>query len=104
MYGRDILCGISNCTFEIPHKISYPYIKRGNFYTALKFYELLDFRARKSFWNAPLSYPDYSDTCSAVVISTAWMPVDNLGRNGRDIFRSKGRHYYMHFFTPRFLV
>ena len=25
MYGLDILCGISKGTFEIPHKISYPY-------------------------------------------------------------------------------
>ena len=28
MYGQDILCGISKGTFEIPHKISYPYIER----------------------------------------------------------------------------
>ena len=27
MYGLDILCGISKGTFEIPHKISYPYIE-----------------------------------------------------------------------------
>ena len=26
MYGYDILCGISKGTFEISHKISYPYI------------------------------------------------------------------------------
>ena len=28
IYGWDILCGISKGTFEIPHKISYPYIER----------------------------------------------------------------------------
>ena len=28
MYGYDILCGISKVPFEIPHKISYPYIER----------------------------------------------------------------------------
>ena len=28
MYGLDILCGISKVPFEIPHKISYPYIER----------------------------------------------------------------------------
>ena len=28
MYGQDILYGISNGTFEIPHKISYPRIER----------------------------------------------------------------------------
>ena len=27
MNGLDILCGISKVTFEIPHKISYPYIE-----------------------------------------------------------------------------
>ena len=26
MYGLDILCGTSKGTFEIPHKLSYPYI------------------------------------------------------------------------------
>ena len=28
MYGQDILYGISKVPFEIPHKISYPYIER----------------------------------------------------------------------------
>ena len=36
MYGLDILCGILKVPFEIPHKISYPYIERYDFYTALK--------------------------------------------------------------------
>ena len=54
MYGLDILCGISKGTFEIPHKISYPYIGRFHFHTKLKFQELLDLRAHKCFWNAPL--------------------------------------------------
>ena len=31
------LCGISKGTFEIPHKISYPYIERHDFNTVLKF-------------------------------------------------------------------
>ena len=31
MYGQDILSGISKGTFEIPHKIFYPYIERDNF-------------------------------------------------------------------------
>ena len=30
MYGQDILCGISKGTFEIPHKIPYPYIETYN--------------------------------------------------------------------------
>ena len=54
MYGQDILCGISKVPFEIPHKISYPYIERYEFYTTLKFEELLDLRAHMRFWNAPL--------------------------------------------------
>ena len=37
MYGYDILCGISKGTFEIPHKISYPYIERCEFYSQVKF-------------------------------------------------------------------
>ena len=37
MYGQDILCEISKVPFEIPHKISYPYIERYDFNTALKF-------------------------------------------------------------------
>ena len=37
MYGLDILCGISKGTFEIPHKISYQYTERYDFYTTLKF-------------------------------------------------------------------
>ena len=53
MYGQDILCGISKVPFEIPHKISYPYIERYVFYTTLKFWELLDLRALACFWNAP---------------------------------------------------
>ena len=28
MYGKNIFCGISNGTFEIPHIISYPYIEK----------------------------------------------------------------------------
>ena len=37
MYGLDILCGISKVPFEIPHKISYQYVDRYDFNTALKF-------------------------------------------------------------------
>ena len=51
MYGWDILCGISKGTFEIPHKICYPYIQRCKFYTTSKCEELL--RACKCFWNPP---------------------------------------------------
>ena len=35
MYGKDILCGISKGTFEIPHKISCPYIEKYHFYIML---------------------------------------------------------------------
>ena len=37
MYGQDILGGISKVPFEIPHKISYPYIGSYDFYTTMKF-------------------------------------------------------------------
>ena len=37
MYGLDVLRGISKGTFEIPHKISYPYIERFDFYAKLTF-------------------------------------------------------------------
>ena len=37
MYGWDIVCGISKVPFEIPHKISNPYIESYDFYTTLKF-------------------------------------------------------------------
>ena len=33
MYEYDILWGVSKGTFEIPHKISYSYIERSDFYT-----------------------------------------------------------------------
>ena len=42
MYGLGILCGILKGTFEIPHGISKPYIKRYNFHTMLEFYEIVD--------------------------------------------------------------
>ena len=54
MYGSDILCGISKGTFEIPHKISYPYLERCRFYLQVKILELLELRALTRFWNAPL--------------------------------------------------
>ena len=37
MSPTHILCGISKVPFEIPHKISYPYIERYDFYAILKF-------------------------------------------------------------------
>ena len=57
MYGQNIMCGISKAPFEIRHKISYPYIEKYDFYTTLKFQELLDLRAHMRFWNAP---PDHT--------------------------------------------
>ena len=36
MYGKDSLCGISKVTFEIPHKVSYPYIERHVLYSEVK--------------------------------------------------------------------
>ena len=53
MYGKDILCGISKGTLEIPRKLSCPYIERDDFYSILNIQELTDLRACKRFWNAP---------------------------------------------------
>ena len=53
MYVQDISSGISKVPFEIPHKMSYPYIERSAFNSQMKILELLDLRARKPFWNAP---------------------------------------------------
>ena len=36
-FGWDILCGISKSTFEVPYKISYPYIEIYEFHTKWKF-------------------------------------------------------------------
>ena len=47
MHRWYVLHGISKVPFEIPYKISYPYIER---YASLK---LLDLRVRKRFWSAP---------------------------------------------------
>ena len=59
MYGCDILCGISKVPFEIPHKISYPYIERCDFYATLNFQELLDLRAQLPFWNATVEVEEW---------------------------------------------
>ena len=47
MYGSDILCGISKVPFEIPHKISYPYIERWVVCWEVNIWELLDLQAYK---------------------------------------------------------
>ena len=52
MYGWDNLCGISKGTFEIPHKMNYPYVETCVFYSQVKIEELL-VRAHECFWNAP---------------------------------------------------
>ena len=54
MYGYDFFVWNYKVPFEIPYKISYPYIERYNFYATLNFYELLALRARMHFWNTPL--------------------------------------------------
>ena len=46
IYGWDILCGISKGTFEIPHKISHPYIERYVIYSNLR---ALRFKSSEAF-------------------------------------------------------
>ena len=55
MYGWDILCGISKVPFEIPHKISDPYIEICNFYTTL------NLGAHHRFSNAPRAFIHQAD-------------------------------------------
>ena len=57
MYGQDILCGISKVPFEIPNKVSYPYIERYDFFTTLKFCELLHLRVDICFGISPTTPP-----------------------------------------------
>ena len=53
MYGQDILRGIPKVPFEIPHKISYPYVERFVFYSEVKNFEFLALRACQHFLNGP---------------------------------------------------
>ena len=53
MYGSDILCGISKDTFEIPHKISYPYIESCRFYPRDENLRALRFKSSKVFQKRP---------------------------------------------------
>ena len=53
MCGCDILCGILKGIFEIPHKISYPYIERCVFDIEAKFQEFFGLGAGKCIWNGP---------------------------------------------------
>ena len=50
MYGLDILGGISKGIFEIPLKLSYPYIERYDFHTMLKIQELSDLRTQHTWY------------------------------------------------------
>ena len=45
MYVEDILRGISQVTFEIPHKIFYPFIERCVFYSQVKNVTALRFKS-----------------------------------------------------------
>ena len=47
--GNIFFCGISKVPFEIPQKISCPYIERCLFYSQVKISELLDLRPHKRF-------------------------------------------------------
>ena len=70
-----MLCGTSKDTFEIPHKISYPYIERYDIYTVLKFSELLDLRAHECFWNTPQISWDITARLYDILASDWWRVV-----------------------------
>ena len=65
------MCGILKVTFEISHKISYPYIERGKFYSKVKIEELLDLRAYNCVWNAPPPPPP-PDTYTYYITQGFW--------------------------------
>ena len=65
MYGKDILCGISKVPFEIPHKTSFPYIKKGAVCFEVK---LLDLQAHTCFWNALLVFYDECEWAHLVTV------------------------------------
>ena len=52
MYGWDIVCGISKVTFEIPHKISNPYIKICFLYN-IEILRALRFKSSYAFLKCP---------------------------------------------------
>ena len=56
MYGQDVLCGISKVPFEIPHKLSSPYIERDDVSTTLKF---LRFKSSEAFLKRPLLFDNF---------------------------------------------
>ena len=73
MYDKIYFFLISRVPSEIPHKISYPYIERCVFYSAMKMWELLDLRAHKCFWNGPQAvtkipagHPNYCIHCDSI--------------------------------------
>ena len=72
MYGFDILCGISEVPFEIPHKISYPYIDRCIFYSGVQASELSDLSARERFWNDPRSTLGMETGLQVHLIDETW--------------------------------
>ena len=59
MYGSDISCGISKVPFEIPQKISDPYIERCVDYWSVKYSEILDLQAGKYFLKFPGPLNDF---------------------------------------------
>ena len=63
------MCGISKVSFEIPHKISNPYIERYDFYAMLKIYELSDWGVLMCFWNAAPNW----------IMTVKWKAGNDLG-------------------------
>ena len=57
--GNNILCGISMVPFEIPHKVSCPYIERYDFYTTLLIYCQLD--TQETSMKCEFKYENYEN-------------------------------------------
>ena len=67
--------------FEIPQKLSYPYIERCRFYPQVKIWKLLDLKAHKCFWNAPLIFKWRHQDCGPpsqwYVVDAVYYPVNS---------------------------
>ena len=82
MYELDILCGISKVPFEIPRKMSNPYIERYDFYPTLNFKELLDLRAHICFWTPLPPPPTHTHTHTPGMIKGKRFFYINLNKPG----------------------
>ena len=75
MYGQDILSGTSRGTFEIQHKIAYPYIEKYDFTQCSKCWEqlylMIHIRFSMSRYNYPTKNPFKEDEKLSILVQFA---------------------------------